>query len=180
MTKILILDYVGNSKNWIDKFLNVDKIEVVNVIRPENSNQQRAIIVNSSWDYVLIFEQKMRDAFKFVLSDLQIQSEKIIYALDDSSWMSNLQAFYTLFKPRELNYTMIHRQLDFYIERRNNKFITCTTKDGLSYIATARDLAIMRLTYLLRENFAANDMEIFYFLAKRFYNNENNQGGGIF
>ena len=49
MTKILILDYVGNSKNWIDKFLNVDKIEVVNVIRPENSNQQRAIIVNSSW-----------------------------------------------------------------------------------------------------------------------------------
>ena len=183
MTKILVIDYVGNGENWINHFLNINKIEIVNVITSKNSNQQRAIIVNSSWDYILIFERNMRSVLNLILNDLQIQSKKIIYPLDPSSWINNPEAVYTLFKPREQNYTDIHRWLDFYMDCRLNNFISCTTEDGLTYVATSRDMAIMKLTYMLRKNFAADDMESFYRLTKRFYNTENNminKRGGVF
>jgi len=38
MKKILVFDYIGQSKSWIQSFINLDKVKIVKTILPSDKN----------------------------------------------------------------------------------------------------------------------------------------------
>ena len=182
MIKLLVCDYVGQSGPWIKQFINLDKVEIARIIVSSDKNQDK-LISSTEWDYVLVFEQNMRNIFLPLANAMNIPPHKIFYALELSSWSLNLQAAYSILKPREEGYNLFHRYLDLNIEQQFNNFITCTTVDGLSYIATSKDRAVMPQMYVFGHNHAADEMEAFHQLSQKYYYNGDStisKGGGYF
>lgn len=56
--------------------------------------------------------------------------------------------------------------------------MTCTTVDGLDFIATSNDVTIMRDMYLNRRTWSEYDMKLFHELARQFY--QVDDSGGMF
>ena len=181
MIKLLVFDYVGQSKPWIQEFINLDKVKVTRTILLSDKAQDK-LVTKTNWDYILVFEQNMRNIFQETISKLKISPQKIIYAMDLSSWAANPEAVHYILKSRYKHYDIIHRYLDLGLEQQVKKFITCTTADGLSYIATSRDKYVLPYMYLHGRNHAADEMEAFYQLAQKYYYNNDladSKGGGI-
>ena len=97
-----------------------------------------------------------------LINAINVPQNRIIYALDLMSWTSNPRAAYAILKSKEEDYNMIHRYLDLNLEQQINDFITCTTFDGISYVATAKDKAIMPNMYIFRQNFVADEITACY------------------
>ena len=111
MIKLLVCDYIGQSKSWINQFINLDKVEITRTILPSDKNQD-ILIASTEWDYILVFEQNMRNIFLSLANALTIPQNKVFYALDLASWSVNLRAAYSILKPREEGYNLFHRYLD--------------------------------------------------------------------
>ena len=179
MTKVLIWDYVGSSKEWIKNLIDPNKVDIIATFTPADQTQVN-FSAKISFDYLLIFEQNMKNQLSMALQIAKISFDKVIYALDISSWMNRPAAISALLKPKEVNYSIIHRNLDLLLESQLNDYITCTTVDGLSYIATSKDKMLMPYMYLHRQNHAAEEMEVFYNLSKKYYyggKSETSRGG---
>ncbi len=71
---------------------------------------------------------------------------------------------------------MIYRHLLFQLGRQLNYFTTCTTDDGLNYIATSNDITIIAYMCDCRRNWAENDMKIFHELAQKYYQVDDSNG----
>ena len=168
MIKLLVCDYIGQSKSWINQFINLDKVEITRTILPSDKNQD-ILIASTEWDYILVFEQNMRNIFLSLANALKIPQNKVFYALDLASWSVNLRAAYSILKPREEGYNLFHRYLDLNLEQQMSDFITCTTVDGISYIATSKDRAIMPQMYVFRQNFVADEIKAFWQLSNKYY-----------
>ena len=56
-----------------------------------------------------------------------------------------------------------------------NDFVTCTV-EGVNYVATAKDDAIMRDMYVSRVNFSAAGIKMFHDLAKKYFNVDDSAG----
>lgn len=95
--KILICDYVGNSKQWLDQFTIKKNYEVVGTITPDSN--QKSLLSEKSWDYLLIFEQNSRDFFKTLLQFFNIAEERTIYAMDYKSWAAHPSAVFEIVNP---------------------------------------------------------------------------------
>ena len=182
MIKLLVCDYIEQSKSWIKQFINLDKVEITRTILPIDKDQDK-IITSTEWDYILVFEQNMRNMFLSMFNALKISPHKVFYALDLASWSVNPRAAYSILKPREEGYNLFHRYLDLNLEQQMSNFITCTTVDGISYIATSKDKAIMPQMYVFRKNFAADEIELFSQLSEKYYYSKKSpklKGGGYF
>lgn len=64
----------------------------------------------------------------------------------------------------------------FHLSRQLNYFTTCTTAEGLNYIATSKDVTIMGSMYNSRQNWAQDDMKIFHELAQKYYQVDDSNG----
>ena len=64
----------------------------------------------------------------------------------------------------------------FQLGRQINYFTTCTTADGLNYIATSNDTAIMGTMYRSHQTLAEGNMKIFHELAQKFYQIDDSNG----
>ena len=181
MIKLLVVDYIGNSKSWIEQFINLEKVEITRTLLISDKDQDK-LIASTEWDYILVFEYNMRNVFLSLVNALKIPPYKIFYALDLANWSVNPRAAYSILKPREEGYNLFHRYLDLNLEQQMSNFITCTTVDGISYIATSKDRAIMPQMYVFRQNFVADEIKAFYQLSKKYYyfNETEQTGGGYF
>ena len=181
MIKILVFDYVGQSKAWINSFVNLDKVKITRTIRPSDKDQEK-LIRTAKWDYVLVFEQNMRNVFLATANAFNIPQNKVFYAFDLSSWSVDIRAAYAILKPKEEGYNLFHRYLDLNMEQQLSEYITCTTADGISYIATSKDRAIMPQMYVFRRNFVDDEIEAFYNLSNKYYYDKvsYNARGGVF
>ena len=58
--KILICDYLGIAEQWINRFVIKENLEIVGIISPFDKNQ-RHLLMENSWEYLLIFESQSND-----------------------------------------------------------------------------------------------------------------------
>ncbi len=173
--KVLICDYVGISEQWLENFTVRKNFEVVGTILPATTQNQRALLAEDSWDYLLIFEQNSRQFFSLLIQFMNIPAERVIFALDELSWMTHPLAVYALINP-EGGGQGIYRLASFQITRQAGYFVTCTTYDGLHYVATSNDITIMRNMYVNRRNWAERDIKLFHELTKKFCKVDDNDG----
>ena len=95
--KVLICDYAGNSAQWIDENVIKENLEIVGTINPATDKK---LLAENSWDYMLIFENGARPFFMSLMQFMNIAPERVIFALDASSWAMHPAAMYTLLKPQ--------------------------------------------------------------------------------
>ena len=172
MFKVLLWDYAGFAEEWIEKFSDKKYVEVVGKITPQDSVPE-ILLKEDAWDWLLIFEQGKRNFFDATIQMLKLPREKVIYALDIVSWIQHNKTAFVL----NNSSTVIHLHALFSINQLLNNFTTCTV-EGLSYIATSKDNALMRVMYVNRVNHAAGNMKQFQALSKKYYNVDD--GGGAF
>ena len=96
--KVLICDYTGNSAKWIDEFIIKENLEVVGTITP--ATDKNLLAEKSSWEYLLIFEQGNKKFFMSLAHFMNIPPQRVIFALDWSSWAAHPAAMYTLLNPQ--------------------------------------------------------------------------------
>ena len=171
--KVLICDYTGNSSKWIDEFIIKENLEVVGTITP--ATDKNLLAEKSSWEYLLIFEQGNKKFFMSLAHFMNIPPQRVIFALDWNSWAAHPAAMYTLLNPQgggQLAYRILH----FKTARQFNYFTSCTTANGLHYVATSKDEAILGQMYINRQNYSADTIEAFYLLTKNFYNVDDSEG----
>ena len=171
--KVLICDYTGNSAKWIDEFIIKENLEVVGTIT--SATDKNLLAEKSSWEYLLVFEQGAHQFFVVLAQFMNIPPQRVIFALDWNSWATHPAAMYTLLNPQgggQLAYRILH----FQTARQFNYFTSCTTADGLHYVATSKDEAILGQMYINRQNYSADTIEAFYLLTKNFYNVDDSEG----
>ena len=172
MQKVLIWDSTGDSQKWCETHLEKNEVEVVATITPLEP-VPKILLENDAWDWLLIFEKKMRSLFDTTIQALKLPVKKIIYALDANSWSQNPKAIYTLLKESARGW--MHRKFLFNSCRELNTFFTCTVED-LSYIATSADPFRMPHMFINRVNWASNDMKRFHELAQKYYHIDDSAG----
>ncbi|MBQ9486985.1 MAG: FkbM family methyltransferase, partial [Selenomonadaceae bacterium] len=69
-----------------------------------------------------------------------------------------------------------YRLLTFHIARQLNYFMSCTTADGLHYVATSKDDIILGTTYLTQKNWSEESMRLFRMLTDKFYRIDDGEG----
>lgn len=173
MFKVLVWDCVGISKQWLEQVADMKDIEVVDTITPQKPAPE-ILLKRDVWDWLLIFEQGMRNFFDATIQTLRLPPERIVYALDMNSWIQRPKAVVTLTDPQRGGGN-IFLNLNFAISRQLNNFVTCTVEE-LSYIATSKDDYIIRPMYTTRKNHAADEMRTFLALAKKYYDVDDSAG----
>lgn len=124
----------------------------------------------------MVFDNNNRQNFDVTFKFLGIPDEKIIYVTDFQSWLRLPEIGYHLANPATYNGSLLHHQSAFEIARRSQKYVTCTTAENLSYLATSGDGAVMYNTYVSRKTWAANDMNLFHRLTKKYYDIDDSSG----
>ena len=163
MFKVLIWDYTGISAQWLNQIADKKYIEVVGTIKPKE-HVPDIFLQPNAWDWLLIFEQGMRDFFDKIIRISKLPPDKVIYALDMKSWLQHPKAAFAL---NDMG-TDIFFNLYFEINRQLNNYVTCTV-EGISYISLSKYGGLMRDMCTRRVNWAAEDMKRFHALAKKYY-----------
>ena len=78
MQKVLIWDHTGNSSKWVENYLETKDTEIVRTITPKESAPE-ILLRTDSWDWLLIFEWKMRPIFDAIIQIMHLPPKKIIY-----------------------------------------------------------------------------------------------------
>lgn len=172
MYKVLIFDCTGESSMWCKIFLNKD-VEVIKTITTSD-RIPNILFQKNSWDWLLIFERNMKTAFETMIRNLKLPLEKIIYALDSTTWIQHPNAIYTLLNnSKEAN--SIRRYLNISNCLAINDFFTCTA-EGLSYITYSEDQVRITNMFVSQLNWASSEMKRFQELAKQYYNVDESSG----
>ena len=169
--KVLVCDYVGNSAQWLEQFAIKENLEVVSTITPETDKK---LLAEKSWEYLLVFEQGARHFFTVLAQFMNINENRVVYALDFDSWANHPSAMYALLDPTRAE--PAYRIATFNIARQLNYFISTTTADNLHYIATSKDISISSRMYITRQNFSEDEMKLFHELVKQFYDIDDSEG----
>lgn len=170
--KILICDYVGYSAQWIDENVITENLEIVGTINPTTDKK---LLAENSWDYLLIFENGARPFFITLMQFMNIAPERFIFALDTGSWAMHPAAMYYLLNPNGGGQAA-YRLLTFNTARQLNYYMSCTTHDGLHYVATSKDDTILGTMYLRRRTWSEDSMRLFKMLTDKFYNIDDSEG----
>ena len=172
--KIVACDCLGISEEWFNQFAVKEKLNIIKTIFPNSNQGYLEFPEENEWDYLIIFEQGMRKFFDNALKFFQIPNTRYIYALDWNSWAEHPAAVYELLNPsREV---LAYPLLTLKTLRHFNYFMTCTTHDGMNYIATSKDIAIIQFMYVYNQTWAEVEMNFFHDLAKEFYNVDDSEG----
>ena len=98
MFKVLVWDYTGVSAQWMERFAEKKDIELVGTITPAEPVPE-ILLSKNAWDWLLIFEHGARNFFNATIQVLKLPFDRIIYALDTTSWVQNPKAVFTLINP---------------------------------------------------------------------------------
>ena len=172
MNRVLIWDYTGDSPNWCKIYLDKD-VEVIQTITPQGTSPE-ILLQKNSWDWLLIFEQGLRDFFNVTIKILNLPTNKVIYALNINSWLQHPKAIYNLLNNSEVG-EISRRWYTFNSYCKLSNFVTCTVED-ISYVATSADNTIMPDMFVRRANWASQDIKRFHELAKKYYDVDDSAG----
>lgn len=166
--KIIVWDLLGTSAQWIENFLVMERCQILKTIQGYNSRlSKKEIAEYPEWDYILIFstdENTVLDIVGDCLEETEIPWKKVLFPLLISNLVDNMDISYYIFKDA------VRSSLEFNMEKLQNKdYITCTTKEGLSYIAAATDNVIIWSMYTTHINWAESEIKHFFQLSKKYY-----------
>ena len=88
--KVLIWDYAGVSSHLLKQVINKKYVEVIGTITPAEPVPE-ILFKNDAWDWLLIFENGMRNFFESAVRVSKLPSDKVIYALDINSWFKHYE-----------------------------------------------------------------------------------------
>ena len=177
MFKVVLWDYTGESAQWAKNFLKSD-VEIIRTLRPDDPDKVEAIMLGE-WNFVLIFENGQRELFDKILMTMRVMNrsaDNIIFANDFDSWVKHPVAVYALLKPEACD--QFYRHWNFFNHRRWHYYHSASA-EGLHYVGTAADNAIMWTTYTRSTSQASDELKLFRDLSKRFYGVDDS-GGGMF
>lgn len=169
--KVLVCDYEGISAQWIEQFAIKENLEVVGTITPATDKK---LLTENSWEYLLIFEGKLRKFFELIVTFFGIDERRVIYAGDKKSWAAHPAAAYAMIDPKK-NST-VYRATTLEIARNLNYLMAVTTEDNLNYVATSADEFVLKTMYVDRENHVKLEMKFFHELVKKFYDVDDSEG----
>ena len=66
--------------------------------------------------------------------------------------------------------------MDFLRAQQAGDYVTCTTEEGLSYVAASSDSVIMSRMYVSCRNWAKEEMDLFFRLSRQYYGTDHRQG----
>ena len=165
MNRVLIWDYTGISAQWLDQVADKSDIEVVATMTPKESVPE-ILLKKNSWDWLLIFEQGMRNFF-----DTTIQALKL--ALDMNSWLQKPKSIFALTNWR--GGASIFLNFNFSVSRQLNNFVMCTVEE-CSYVAASADEFRLAHMFTNRVNWASHEMKRFRELAQKYYGVDESTG----
>lgn len=171
MNRVLVWDYTGDSSQWLEKNLSKNDVEVIQTITSQEPVPD-ILLKKDAWDFLMIFERRMRNTFETIIKTLKLPPEKIVYALDTNHWVQRPKAIYSL-----LGNSMGWIRRRFFLnELKNlNAFHICTV-EGLSYVATSTDPFRLPNMFVSRTNWASKDMKRFHELSKQYYDVDESAG----
>ena len=172
MFKVLVWDYMGVSSQWLEQVADKKDIEIVGTITPSEAVPE-ILLKKDAWDWLLIFEQGMRNFFDVTTRILKLPLDKVIYALDMNSWLQHPKAIYTLLNDSDK--VGIRKRLMVNELKKTNAFFTCTV-ENLSYIAPSTDPFRVPHMFINNVNWASKDMKRFHELSKQYYDVDDSAG----
>ena len=98
MFKVLLWDFTGASAQWLEQVADKKYINVVGTVTPEESAPE-ILLKTDAWDWLLIFEQGARQFFDVTVQMLRLPLDRVIYALDNNSWLQHPKAAFALMNP---------------------------------------------------------------------------------
>lgn len=90
---ILVIDYTGDSAQWMSNFCK-NSLNVLHTITP-NEKYWTKYIEACEYDAIFIFEVGKREMFNAMAELFNIPNERIIFAKDFNSWLSRKWAVHT-------------------------------------------------------------------------------------
>lgn len=175
MFKVVLWDYDGTSAQWCSQYLKTDGVQIVRTLRPDDTDQAE-VIMRGDWNFVLIFEGNERAVFDEILDTMRamnISTDNIIFANAADDWLKNPAATYALMNQSAL------KEIEPYMTCTNHgkhhHYVAATT-EGLQYIGYSSDSYIIWEMYTRDKNFAADEMQIFHALTKKFYGIDDSAG----
>ena len=175
MFKVVLWDFDGTSAQWCSKFLKTDGVQIVRTLRPDDTDQAE-VIMRGDWDFVLIFADKERAAFDEIFDTMRamnFSTENIFFANTIQDWLDHPAAFYVLLKSEIQEKLTLW--LTFNTHGKYHQYITATA-EGLPYIGYSSDNYIIFNMYTQDKNFAADEMQIFHALMKKYYDIDDGEG----
>ncbi len=176
MIKLVLWDYTGQSSSWCEKFLRPNVYEVVRTLKPDDPDQAE-VVMRGDWDYVLVFAdddtKKVFDEMLATMQELNVSTDRIIFVDKLVDWSDNPAAAHLLLNPTEAE--RIFRWLTFANHKQWNRYAACEV-DGLHYVATTADRYIVGYSYVTGKNHAADEMQAFHALTKKYYRVDDSEG----
>ena len=176
MIKLVLWDYTGQSAAWCENFLRPNVAQIVRTLKPDDPDQAE-FIMRGDWDYIFIFadddSQAVFDEILSTMRQMNVSTENIIFAVDALSWAKNPAAAYSLLEPTKSE--KVFRWLNFVNHKKWHQYNVCTVGD-LHYVGTSADEYTLSLMWLDQKNYAADEMQAFHALTKKFYGVDDSDG----
>ena len=176
MIKLVLWDYTGNGEDWCEKFLKPNVAQIIRTLKPDDADQAE-FILRGDWDYVLIFtaadSKEIFDEMLSTMSAMNFPTKNIISVTNFKDWLKNPAAFYSLLNPTTAE--RVFRWMNFENHGQWHRYVACDAEE-LYFIGMAQDDYVILPTYTKNEIFAANEMQAFHALAKKFYGVDDSDG----
>ncbi len=178
MLKLVLWDYTGESSSWCEQFLRPNVAKIVRTLKPDDPDQAE-VIMRGDWDYVLIFAdddtQKVFDEILSTLRAMNVATDNIIMVSTLIHWTRNPDAAQILLNPATKPAELILRRVNLDTHKQWHSFAACEA-DGLNYVATSVDKTVLANMYMTGKTYAADDMQVFHALTKKFYGTNDSDG----
>ena len=178
MIKLVLWDYTGESSSWCENFLRPNVCEIIRTLKPDDPDQAE-VIMRGDWDYVLVFvDDDTREVFDEIFSTMQelnVATDNIIMVSTLICWLRNPDAAQILLKPTTKPAELILRRVNLDTHKQWHSFAACEA-DGLNYVATSVDKTVLADMYMTGKNHAADEMQAFHALTKKFYGVDDSDG----
>lgn len=175
MFKVVLWDYTGESAQWAKDFLKSD-VKIIRTLQADDPDQAE-VIMRGDWNFVLIFENGQRELFNEIfktMHEMNFSTDNIVFANDFFSWLNHPAAVYSLMKPETCD--QLYRHWNFYNQRRWHHYHSASA-EGLHYVGTAADNAVMWSMYTRSTSHASDELKLFHGLVKKFYGDVDDSRG---
>ncbi|MCR5256329.1 MAG: FkbM family methyltransferase [Acetatifactor sp.] len=163
---VVAFDINGHAKEWLDANADEEHMELYEIITtsPDSPVQIYDLPGFDNWDVLLVFETGMRKFTEELLDKVGIKMADVLYPEDvEGSLLNNRFLAGYLFKGA------VRDSLDYLEYRYKGSKYALASNDEFSYINVSTDNMILPYMYLRRDNWAADDMRVFFDLANEYF-----------
>ena len=163
--RLIIWDFIGADKNWVLSQLQSEKVDIIAFLDPAVSAEDAAGCLNDpdTYDHLLVVDRALvRIPVKNVLETLLVPEEKILFLQDYENLLRQWKISLYIFCDEMI------RNIEYHQLKENEKYCLASF-DDMIYMGNASDKVIMPYCFMMKRNWAVDDMLNFYSLAQKYY-----------